>query len=361
MESRNVQSFMMACAATVVTAGLLASPAFAQAPGQPQVVVNSDNSVTVSFTPASPAPTTGYGIAASFNGAPIYTTTAPFFIGNLTAFTSPPLDAGSYIIQIVAISGATTTAGPTRTFVIGGGGPPAALPFTNVMNAPVIGGTNVTLSWSVIANASSYEVEAVVQATGQTFLLPIGNQTSLTVPNVPFGNYIVRVRGRNALGVGQFSNQVIVVVGVVLGAGDLQVTLTWNTGVDMDLHVIEPNGTHVYYAARNGVTARLDVDDVNGFGPENIFVGASGAQAGTYQIYLVHFSGAVPTTSTIAVNLRPGTPTAQTLLFSRATTSGNPSLGFNVANVNVLTGQIVETFGTRAADERPVPAQKNQQ
>ena len=111
----------------------------------------------------------------------------------------------------------------------------------------------------------------------------VGNQTTLSVPNVPFGNYIVRVRGRNALGVGQFSNAIIVVVGVVLGTGDLQVTLTWNTTVDMDLHVIEPNGAHVYYASRNGVTARLDVDDTNGFGPENIFVGAAGAQAGTYQ------------------------------------------------------------------------------
>jgi hypothetical protein len=355
-----IQPLALACALTAVAAGILADVAYAQAPGQPQVIVNQDNTVTVGFVPASPAPTTGYGIAATFNGNPIFTTTSPFFIGNITSFRSPALPPGTYVVQIVAISGATTIAGPTATFVIGGG-VPSALPFTNVLNAPVINGNTVTLNWSSIVNATSYEVEAIVQATGQTFLLPVGNQTTLTVPNVPLGNYIVRVRGRNALGVGQFSNQIIVVVGVVLGTGDLQVTLTWNTATDIDLHVIEPNGTHVFYASRNGVTARLDVDDVNGFGPENIFVGSAGAQAGTYQFYIVHFSGSIPTTSTIAVNLRPGTPSAQTLLFSRTTSAGNPGTGFNVANVNVLTGQIVETFGTRAADERAVIAPKSQE
>jgi hypothetical protein len=351
---------LVAACAAILAIGLVADTAFAQAPGQPQVIVNPNNSVTISFAPASPPPTTGYGIAASFNGNPIFTTTSPFFIGGLTSFTSPPIAAGSYIIQIVAISGTTTLAGPTATFVVGGGGP-IALPLPNVMNAAQVTGSTVSLSWSASPNSTSYEVEAIVQATGQTFLLPVGNQTTLIVPNVPVGNYIVRVRGRNALGVGPFSNQTIVVVGVILGVGDLQITLTWNTTVDMDLHVIEPNGTHVYFANRNGVTARLDVDDLNGFGPENIFVSAAAAAAGTYQVYVVHFSGSTPTTSTIAINLRPGTPSAQTLLFSRSTPSGNSGVGYNVANVNVQTGQIVETFGTRAADERGATLEKAQQ
>jgi hypothetical protein len=358
MRYARIKSFGLVGVLMLMASGIVASDASAQAPGAPQVIVNPDNSVTISFTPAAPPPTTGYGVAASFNGVPIFTTTSPFFIGNITSFQSPPLATGSYIIQIVAISGASTIAGSTGTFVIGG---PSALPFTSVMNAPLISGNAVTLTWSAISNATSYEIEAVVQATGQTFLLPVGNQTALTVPNVPFGNYIVRVRGRNALGVGQFSNQVVVVVGVILGSGDLQVTLTWNSPADIDLHIVEPNGSHVYFASRNGTTALLDVDDVDGFGPENAFVGAGGASAGVYQIYIVHFSGSVPTTSTIAVSLRPGTPSAQTLLFSRATSVADPSTGFNVANVNVLTGQIVETFGTRAEYEAALLAPKRRE
>ena len=138
-------------------------------------------------------------------------------------------------------------------------------------------------------------------------------------------------------------------------------TLTWNTATDIDLHIIEPNGSHVYFASKTGTTARLDVDDTSGFGPENIFVSAATAASGIYQIYIVHYSGSIPTTSTIAVNLRPGTPNAQTLLFSRSTSVGSPSTGFNVATVNVQTGQIVETFGSRAGLEVAPAAPKSQQ
>jgi hypothetical protein len=338
--------------------GLVASPAHAQtAPGQATVVVNANNSVTVSFPAATPAPSGGYGIAASLNAVQLFTTTSPFPIGNVLSFTSPPLGPGTYVIQIVAIHGTTLLAGPSTTFVIGGGG---GVPGNISLNEEVVAGTTVTLSWSPSAGATSYEVEAVVQATGQTFLLPVGNVTSLVVPNVPLGNYIVRVRGLNAAGAGTFSNQISVIVGLVLGVGDLQATLTWNTTADIDLHVIEPNGTHVYYAFRNGTTSRLDFDDTNGFGPENIFVGASGAAAGTYQIFIVHFAGASPTTSTISVTLRAGTPSAQSFLFTRVTGPANVGLGYNVANVNVLTGQITETTGTRAADERGAPPTKKE-
>ena len=39
-----------------------------------------------------------------------------------------------------------------------------------------------------------------------------------------------------------------------------------------------------------GTTATLDVDDTDGLGPENIFVGPGGAAAGTYKAYVGYFS-----------------------------------------------------------------------
>src|SRR5262245_9693865 len=117
MHVHGVRSLGIQCAIALLAAGLVADTAFAQAPSAPQVIVNQDNSVTISFVPASPAPTSGYGVAASINGAVVFSTTRPFAIGNVTSFRSPALAAGSYIIQIVAISGATTMAGPTATFV----------------------------------------------------------------------------------------------------------------------------------------------------------------------------------------------------------------------------------------------------
>ena len=129
-------------------------------------------------------------------------------------------------------------------------------------------------------------------------------------------------------------------------------TLTWNTTADMDLHVIEPNGAHVYYGTPTGTTARLDVDDTNGFGPENIFVNS--AAAGAIKVHIVHYGGAAPTTSTIALTLG-----GQTVTLSRTTTAASSATGINVANVNVLTGQVTPTTGTRVADERGVTAPKS--
>jgi len=52
----------------------------------------------------------------------------------------------------------------------------------------------------------------------------------------------------------------------------LHCTLTWDTyGTDVDLWVTDPNGERCYYAHRQTASGlSLDVDDVNGYGPENI-------------------------------------------------------------------------------------------
>jgi hypothetical protein len=52
----------------------------------------------------------------------------------------------------------------------------------------------------------------------------------------------------------------------------LHCTLTWDTyGTDVDLWVTDPNGERCYWAHRQTASGlSLDVDDVNGYGPENI-------------------------------------------------------------------------------------------
>jgi len=58
----------------------------------------------------------------------------------------------------------------------------------------------------------------------------------------------------------------------ILGNGAIKVALTWGAEPDLDLHIYEPNGTHVYYSNRQGVSGFLDVDDTSSFGPEHYFV-----------------------------------------------------------------------------------------
>jgi hypothetical protein len=92
----------------------------------------------------------------------------------------------------------------------------------------------------------------------------------------------------------------------VLGQGFFQVTLTWNIAGDIDLHLLEPAGTHVYWRSRQGQVGELDRDDISGTGPENYFVCSPGRlNPGTYEVKLNNFSGTMGTQAT--VRIRAGT------------------------------------------------------
>lgn len=339
----------------------LSGPVLAQgppgAPGAPSIQQLGGCYVTIRFTPAVGA--TSYRTVAQYNRAPVPTVN----LGTNTAFTLQ-LPPGEYLLAIVAVNAFGETQGGPVSWIHCGGNAPSGPPGPPTLRQPTVAGNTVTLAWDDFGGGGPievYDIEAVIQATGQTIPLTVGGgQHSFTVPNVPAGNFLVRIRARNPIGASNWSAQRVVVVGAVLGDGDLQVTLTWNTTVDMDLHVIEPDGTHVFYGRRNGITARLDVDDTNGFGPENIFVNRGTATPGVYQIYVVQYGGSVPTTGTIAVRLNGGTPNEQFALFTRNTPIGNPRQGYNVANVNIANGTIVEDTGTRAsdADERALTAKQ---
>jgi hypothetical protein len=89
---------------------------------------------------------------------------------------------------------------------------------------------------------------------------------------------------------------------VSVGSGTLQASLTWNTTADLDLWVEEPDGTTIaYYNSVSSTTGgQLDVDDVDGYGPENIFYEET-PPAGTYTVKVDHFSGASPTNYTVTI------------------------------------------------------------
>ena len=110
------------------------------------------------------------------------------------------------------------------------------------LHPAIVTGNTVMLTWDPLPAATGYELEVFIVDTGQTFNLPVGNQTSLVVPDVPAGSYVARVRGRNAFGVGPYSDKILVNIGPTIRVRDLEITLTWNTLADIDLHVIEPSG-----------------------------------------------------------------------------------------------------------------------
>jgi hypothetical protein len=79
--------------------------------------------------------------------------------------------------------------------------------------------------------------------------------------------------------------------------GDPQFSLAWNNRNDLDLHVIDPAGNHIWYRQRNSPTGgKLDVDANADAGRttnqpvENIYWQPGNAPEGPYRVYVHHYA-----------------------------------------------------------------------
>jgi hypothetical protein len=81
-----------------------------------------------------------------------------------------------------------------------------------------------------------------------------------------------------------------------LGTGDVQVTLLWADGNDLDLHVIDPSGAEIYFSNPKSPTGgTLDHDDTagcrsTGTHVENVFWPAGGAPPGRYRVFVKNYT-----------------------------------------------------------------------
>lgn len=112
------------------------------------------------------------------------------------------------------------------------------------------------------------------------------------------------------------------------GHGDFQATLTWDTTADLDLWVTDPFGeTIIYYNPDSASGGHLDVDDTNGYGPENIFWPPGVAPEGDYLVQVDHFSGASPTGYAVLVQVGDQSyPFSGTILTNQLVTIGTFTL-----------------------------------
>jgi hypothetical protein len=122
--------------------------------------------------------------------------------------------------------------------------------------------------FSVPGNNDYWELTLASPVTSVTVLLVI----SVEMPRTTF-NLQIAAGGTSSIGQYQTSNLGVIFV----GTGEIQTNVTWDTKADVDLHLIDPSGTEIYYASRNSHTGgQLDLDSNAGCGTdgpraENIF------------------------------------------------------------------------------------------
>lgn len=109
------------------------------------------------------------------------------------------------------------------------------------------------------------------------------------------------------------------------GQGPITVTLSWGAQPDVDLHVFEPDGTHVYYVNKQGTVGMLDLDITSSYGPEHYFTSCDTLQAGSYKIGVNYFYGNSPEVATVTITTPQGSVTRNMPLSVAFGTSGNSS------------------------------------
>lgn len=107
-------------------------------------------------------------------------------------------------VHVVANGGGFSTASRTIQVYV-----PPGTPSTPVMQPPVVTGTTVSFSWTPATPVTGYTLRAV-GPTGSPLiaLVPIGNVSSVSFPNVPPGSYLVSVSAQNGSISSAYSNEV---------------------------------------------------------------------------------------------------------------------------------------------------------
>jgi hypothetical protein len=131
-----------------------------------------------------------------------------------------------------------------------------------------------------------------------------------------------------------------------VGTGDVQVTLSWDTDSDTDLHVVDPAGEEVFYAHRRSASGgELDLDSnagcaIDGVRNENITWPVGHAPRGQYTVRVDYWSacGVAQTNFTVRINNAGSAPQIVTGTFTGAGDVGGLGSGRTVATFERQSG-----------------------
>ena len=97
-----------------------------------------------------------------------------------------------------------------------------------------------------------------------------------------------------------------------VGTGDVQISVTWNSAADVDLHLVEPNGNEIYYGNPRSSTGEnwiLLERRCGSDGPraENIRFLSGRAPTGSYTVRVDHWSNCDASSTNYVVRVINGT------------------------------------------------------
>jgi hypothetical protein len=217
------------------------------------------------------------------------------------------------------------------------------------------GGPAVTLSAPAAAiNGGSSAVGLTSGADFQVVVVTVSGQPDyyqLTLPaaatsadlvftmaqNISLGTFqLAFAVGGSAGSLGEYATQSLSLVSV--GTGDVQVSISWNSEADVDLHVVEPGGEEIYYAHDvSGTGGELDLDSNAGCGSdgprnENITWATGTAPSGQYTVRVDYWSncGATQTDWVVTVQVKGQQPQVFTGSFTGDGDAGGAGSGVEV-------------------------------
>jgi hypothetical protein len=118
-------------------------------------------------------------------------------------------------------------------------------------------------------------------------------------------------------------------------SGSVTVTLNWNVGNgnDIDLHVFEPDRTHVYFSSKTGNSGYLDVDNTRGFGPEHYYTDCKKLQVGEYLVEVKYFSDRTKPARQVTTTVTVSTPGSTRTFITKLDKSNQSSSVMKLAKI----------------------------
>ncbi|HWA58159.1 MAG TPA: hypothetical protein VG692_12940 [Gemmatimonadales bacterium] len=253
------------------------------------------------------------------------TATAVALVATLSGCTSALKPNNSFNIQDF-ISSVTDGSGSIHAVLVDGAAPASASgPNASVNGVSVM--INGGSSQQTVTGSGAF-TRVIVSVDGLNnyyeLTLPSGVSTQSLVisanPSAYASNLTFAYAVADAQGVGQYARQAMRFLQV--GTGDIQVSVAWDDSADVDLHVVDPNGEHIYFGHRDAASGgTLDLDanaacgrNVPPGGGDPIFVSNENvvwptgkAIPGQYVVFLHYWSACgTPQTNWVATIQRTG-------------------------------------------------------